>query len=722
MPFVGEKLHVPTPSSKKAVGTIAMGRQRSDEDAAIEVFLAWAADDAQVRDWQRTINLRKLLGPRPRDFVKAAKGRDTDAMLVQIKGVLPPRVAEGAAAIIARIEDGKWNTLEGDGDPAKPALDGIRAAHRFGAVVDPSGVHGGPELLKALARLMPPADNRHASFHLGRYEEGDFLAAQDDAAFCAVDAGSKDPARAGQIIKCSRDVAVMLFLSKNRTEAGGGILRDLYYQHRADHKGAAYVPEFNSLVAFHVPREYEITPVLSDDPLLSVFGWYLQEGELYDLKRPDPAAKAAGAAADAAADDSKKQNSRREREKAARRKERAKAKKKEEQSAVPEFLRALAAEREKCRVNREFSRADAIREQCLKAGYRFNAGGKLVKVAAATASDASKEPAAAAAAAPKPQTSRGAGGEGKSEHSKNANLGDVRKSAGAAALSPATAAVGPEGGVAKKKKESKAQRLQRQAKEAALAAAGGTQDPGEGESGSGGMEGKEEKRTGEDAAVRSKRADEGGGEDPRAAGREKKRKKEAPVDGTVSEEGAGQASKRGEEAAKGPPRKRSAADEEVAGSGEEGGEGEESARERKRSKKKGGKAGNAEKLLALSALSTQSKASPGRPAEAAATSAPDAGTGMGLSGAGGGVRGSAEVRGKESAPWGGEGVKGALKKEPKKPKKAKVKLGKEAGGEGGAAEEAASEPQEQRRGKGREVLLARIKNKGWIRPVAPAAQ
>ena len=93
-----------------------------------------------------------------------------------------------------------------------------------------------------------------------------------------------------------------------------------------------------------------------------------------------------------------------------------------------------------------------------------------------------------------------------------------------------------------------------------------------------------------------------------------------------------------------------------------------------------------------------------------------------MSGAGGGVRGSTEVRGKEGAPWGGEGVKGALKKEPKKPKKAKVKLGKEAGGEGGAAEEAASEPQEQRRGKGREVLLARIKNKGWIRPVAPAAQ
>ena len=58
----------------------------------------------------------------------------------QIKGVLPPRFAEGAAAVVARIEDGKWNTLEGDGDPAKPSFDGIRGAHLFGAVVDPQPV------------------------------------------------------------------------------------------------------------------------------------------------------------------------------------------------------------------------------------------------------------------------------------------------------------------------------------------------------------------------------------------------------------------------------------------------------------------------------------------------------------------------------------------------------------------------------------------------------
>ncbi len=227
--------------------------------------------------------------------------------------------------------------------------------------------------------------------------------AQDDAMpwpghwnrFCAVHAGSNDPAKTWQIIKFSRDVAVILFLSKNRTETVGGLLRDLFFKNRTDHKGAAYVPELNSLVAFHVLRDYEITPVFRDDPgpILSVFDWYLQEGDLYDLKRQDSEVESA----DAAAEEIK---NKRERAKTARRKERAKAKKREcvlsigtrfsnlytskEEKVKHSFLRTLASEREKCRtLNKDFSRAHVIRKQCLKAGYRFNVGGKLVKVSSA---------------------------------------------------------------------------------------------------------------------------------------------------------------------------------------------------------------------------------------------------------------------------------------------------------------------------------------------------
>lgn len=44
-----------------------------------------------------------------------------------------------------------------------------------------------------------------------------------------------------------------------------------------------YVPQFNSVIVFRVPRYHQVTPVLSSQPRYSVFGWFLQPGRLYDL-------------------------------------------------------------------------------------------------------------------------------------------------------------------------------------------------------------------------------------------------------------------------------------------------------------------------------------------------------------------------------------------------------------------------------------------------------
>jgi hypothetical protein len=655
---------------------VKMGKKEDDD--AIQIFLDWANDDAQVRKWQRDLKLQKVLGPRPRDMDKAAKGRDSDAMLVQIKGVLPPRIADGAAAIIARVADSKWNTLEGDGDPAKPSMDGIRAAHRFGAVVDPSPVHGGPELLKALARLMPPADNRHASFHLGRYEEGDFLAPQNDAAYCAVDAGSKDASKAGQIIKCSRDVGIMLFLSKNRTEAGGGLLRDLHYQYRADHKGATYVPEFNSLIAFHIPREYEITPVLSDDPVLSVFGWYLQEGELYDLRPPAPAG----------AEDQSKKKSIKEKAKAAKRKMRLKAKREEKLSTVPAFLQALAAERETARQNKEFSRADAIRAQCLKAGFRFNAGGKLVKITDTASEEAPKD---VKEKDVKERDNSSVRPRETKQAPEKRDAGEKRTKEGDG-LGDGASGDGP----AKKKKESKAQRLQRQAK---LAAAEAAAAAGEEKEEAGMCEGKGD---GDDDVGSSGGLAKKGVDDVASKKKRKKLAEDVAEDsGRNGESGGGD---RGGALVdeedfvdkKDVKRKRKASEAAggAGGDGSEGGQGSEASLKARKGKKKG----NAERLMALGAQSQdQSFASVEK---------------------GNGANGITVARQDSEGGGGKEGEEGSIetgkdssKKAPKKPKK--LKVAQEAGGSAGG-EADSSEPQTGRRGRGMDMLLARIKNKGWM--------
>jgi len=43
------------------------------------------------------------------------------------------------------------------------------------------------------------------------------------------------------------------------------------------------VPEFNSLIAFRIPRYHEVTAVTVDRARYSIFGWFLTEGILYDL-------------------------------------------------------------------------------------------------------------------------------------------------------------------------------------------------------------------------------------------------------------------------------------------------------------------------------------------------------------------------------------------------------------------------------------------------------
>ena len=43
------------------------------------------------------------------------------------------------------------------------------------------------------------------------------------------------------------------------------------------------MPEFNSLIAFRIPRYHEVTAVTVDRARYSIFGWFLTEGILYDL-------------------------------------------------------------------------------------------------------------------------------------------------------------------------------------------------------------------------------------------------------------------------------------------------------------------------------------------------------------------------------------------------------------------------------------------------------
>lgn len=88
----------------------------------------------------------------------------------------------------------------------------------------------------------------------------------------------------GEIVECSRCIACIYYLSKDWRRDYGGLLVDC-------ESGTEYVPEFNSVVLFRIPRMHEVTPVtITSQKRLSIFGWFLRPGRLYDLQLSEPTA------------------------------------------------------------------------------------------------------------------------------------------------------------------------------------------------------------------------------------------------------------------------------------------------------------------------------------------------------------------------------------------------------------------------------------------------
>jgi hypothetical protein len=84
----------------------------------------------------------------------------------------------------------------------------------------------------------------------------------------------------GSVQLCSRSIAIIYYLTKDWDAGAGGLLVDLQ-------ENKKYVPKFNSLVAFTVPRFHEVTLVKQDRPRFSIFGWFLEPGDIYEYNKAD---------------------------------------------------------------------------------------------------------------------------------------------------------------------------------------------------------------------------------------------------------------------------------------------------------------------------------------------------------------------------------------------------------------------------------------------------
>lgn len=195
----------------------------------------------------------------------------------KISTFLPNKVALAAHDLLAKHSE--WETMN-EGEVAYQT-DTIDHCFQFAEPADHPATLG--LLADAIALLF---EDLVPSFSAAKYGKGDCIAPHDDKAHVSVESAR------GRTQLYSRKYAGILYLTRGWKARFGGALLDFATE-------TEHVPTFNTLIVFEVPRMHAVAPVLIDGmPRLSVFGWWLKRGRLYELDATEPtctSAEASGA-------------------------------------------------------------------------------------------------------------------------------------------------------------------------------------------------------------------------------------------------------------------------------------------------------------------------------------------------------------------------------------------------------------------------------------------
>eukprot|EP00890_Picochlorum_soloecismus_P001335 jgi/Picsp_1/2201/NSC_05665-R1_prolyl 4-hydroxylase alpha subunit len=183
--------------------------------------------------------------------------------IAKISNFLPEIVAEEILDTVKGIPEGSWLKTEAEEDYARNDI-----SHSFVSTKSGNGI----EMILRIFGLLYP-DSLHV-FSAARYSgsKGDHIDRHDDRAYVNVTMTT------GEIVQCSRSIAIIFYLTKDWSREMGGLLIDC-------ETGDEFVPEFNSLVAFRIPRFHVVTPVVPPHERYSIFGWILEPGKLYQLNK-----------------------------------------------------------------------------------------------------------------------------------------------------------------------------------------------------------------------------------------------------------------------------------------------------------------------------------------------------------------------------------------------------------------------------------------------------
>lgn len=245
---------------------------------------AWLRDEPAKRRWLAKRDLRAGL----------AAGRG----FVRFRNFLPEPVAERALRALQALPSRTWERTSAE-DRDDSARDDSIPHHFSLAEVEARG----PllDVARLLWRLLPET---LPNFTAARYGRADHIAPHDDLvreqytrqevrALASSYTGQSPPAPDAFGLRLDtwgrgrrgfrREVAAVYYLTKRWPASAGGHFIDL-------ETGRTILPEFNTLIAFAVPRWHMVSPVRA--PRLqrhSIFGWWLvqeEEGEADGAPRP----------------------------------------------------------------------------------------------------------------------------------------------------------------------------------------------------------------------------------------------------------------------------------------------------------------------------------------------------------------------------------------------------------------------------------------------------
>jgi len=194
--------------------------------------------------------------------------------LVQVLDVFPQEDAERALQTLQSLSHQQWHE-------SKTTFSYDASHHFYRYDGDGDGI---VDIKRQISVLAP---DYFPNFHGAKYESGGLIQKHDDSHHFQVNPGDQNRSqRYPGGAEIYRKIAIIYYMTKDWSEDYGGCLVDL------NHLDAPkeIVPQFNSFVTFLVPRDHEVSQMMSGSPArYTIFGWF-SDYEPYDpVNRIHPA-------------------------------------------------------------------------------------------------------------------------------------------------------------------------------------------------------------------------------------------------------------------------------------------------------------------------------------------------------------------------------------------------------------------------------------------------